>query len=215
MTIQYIGHAFFKIVSKDVVIATDPFPKEIGFEPPRFKADILTISHSHWDHNNKKAILGEPFVIENPGEYEIKNVFIQGIRSFHDPNQGKERGLNTIFLFNLEGMKIAHFGDFGQKKLEPEQLEILEGIDVALIPVGGVYTVGPKEAHQVILQIEPKIVIPMHYRIPGLKIQEIKPVEEFFKEMSFDKIEPLEKLTLKEKDLPEETEVVWLKPLAL
>ena len=215
MTIQFIGHSFFKITGKDAVIATDPFPKEIGLEPQRFKADILTISHQHWDHSNKKAILGEPFIAENPGEYDIKSVFIRGIRSFHDKKQGKERGENTIFIFQIEDIQVAHLGDFGQKDLNQEQLEALEDIDIVLIPVGGVYTIDAKEAHQLILKIEPKIVIPMHFLVPHLKITEIAPVEDFFKEMGLEKVKPQEKLSLKKKDLPQELEVIYLKPLSL
>lgn len=215
MTIQFIGHSFFKITGKDAVIATDPFPKEIGLEPQRFKADILTISHQHWDHNNKKAILGEPFIAETPGEYDVKSVFIRGIRSFHDNKQGKERGENTIFIFQVEDIQIAHLGDFGQKELSQEQLEALEAIDILLVPVGGVYTINAKEAHQLILKLEPKIVIPMHFKVPGLKITEIAPVSEFLKEMGFENIEPQERLTIKRGELPQEIEVVYLKPLSL
>ena len=214
MTIQFIGHAFFKISSKDTVIATDPFPKELGLEPQRFKADILTISHQHWDHNNKKAILGQPFIIETPGEYEVKGVAIRGIRSFHDNSQGKERGLNTIFVFEIEGIKIAHFGDFGQKDLTSEQLEALEGVDIILIPVGGTYTINGKEASQIILKLEPKIAIPMHYRLPSSKIKEIEPIDTFLKEMGQENLKPEEKLTIKEKDLPQETKIIPLIPLA-
>ena len=214
MTIQYIGHSFFKIISKETVVATDPFPEEVGLNPPKFKADILTVSHSHWDHNNIKTILGDPFLIENPGEYEVKDIFIRGIRSFHDQSQGKERGLNTIFLFKIESIKIAHFGDFGQKDLSSEQLEALEGVDIVMLPVGGVYTINAKEAHQIILKLEPKIVIPMHYKVKGSKIDKIEPVDEFLKEMGVENIEPKEKLSLKEKDLPEETEIIYLKHLA-
>ena len=214
MIIQYIGHDFFKISTKDTIIATDPFPKELGLEPVKFKADILTISHPHWDHNNKKAILGNPFIIEKPGEYEVKNIFIRGIRSFHDASHGKERGINTMFLFNIENIKIAHLGDYGQKDLTTEQLELLEEVDILFIPIGGTYTIGSKEASQLILKIEPKIVIPMHYKTPSLKIKDIEPLETFLKEMGQENIAPEEKLTVKEKDLPEETKIITLKPLA-
>ncbi len=213
MNIQFIGHSFFKITSKERIIATDPFPEKIGIKPSRFKADILSISHNHWDHNNKKAILGEPFIVDEPGEYDIDGISILGIRSFHDNKQGEERGLNTIFLFEMEGIKIAHFGDYGQDDLTTVQLESLKEADILLLPVGGVYTIGPKKAHQLILKIEPKIVIPMHYNIPGLKISELSPLSEFLKEIGEEEIKPVEKLSIKKKDLPKETEVIVLKPM--
>ncbi len=214
MNIQFIGHSFFKIISKETTIATDPFSNKLGLEPLRFKADILTISHDHWDHNNEKTILGSPFVIREPGEYDIQDVFIRGIRSFHDERQGQERGLNTIFIFKIEGITIAHLGDFGQKDLTTSQFEALKEVDILLLPVGGVYTIGPKQAHQLILKIEPKIVIPMHYKLAGIKIPEISSLKDFLKEIGEESLQPQEKLSIKEKDLPNETKIIILKPLA-
>lgn len=212
MTITWIGHACFLITAKDVTIFTDPFDKKIGLLPPRGAADIVTISHEHYDHNNRQALAsGNPFVIDCPGEYDVKGVFVKGIPSFHDKVQGAERGVNTIYIIEVEGIRVAHFGDFGQGELTDEQREELNGVDIVFLPVGGVYTVDAHDAAKVLGQIEPKIVIPMHYAIPSLAIK-LNRVDDFLKEMG-DKIETIEKLSIKKKDFTEEnTRVVVLTP---
>lgn len=213
MVITWYGHSCFKIQSGDFVIVTDPFDKSIGLIPPRFKADIVMISHNHYDHANKETIPEEGrFLIEGPGEYEIKGVFIKGIETFHDKENGKERGLNTAYAINIEGIKICHLGDFGEEKLSPEILEQIGNVDILMIPVGGVYTIDSREASKIVNQIEPKIVIPMHYKMPNLKIK-LEPVDLFLKEMGAVDKKPQDKLTIKKKDFAAgtETEVVVLK----
>ncbi len=202
MKISWYGQSCFKIETKKAVIATDPFNKEIGLTPPRFKAEIVTVSHQHSDHNNVSSLKGNPFIIEGPGEYEFKDITVRGINSFHDQSQGKKRGLNTIFVIEVEDMRICHLGDFGQKELTNEQLEELSEVDILMIPVGGVYTINGEKAADVINQIEPKIVIPMHYKIPNLKV-DLKKVDSFIKEMGTKK-EGEQKLTIKKSDLLKE-----------
>jgi len=137
-------------------------------------------------------------------------VFIEGIPAFHDDKEGKERGLDTIYTIEAEEMRICHLGDFGQKELTPEQLEKIGDIDILMIPVGGVFTIDAKEASKVIAQIEPRIVIPMHYSVPKLKIK-LDGIEPFLKEMGRKSVEPQEKLLVKKKDLiEEETKIVVL-----
>ena len=143
----------------------------------------MLISHDHDDHNNKAAVKGDPFLIENPGEYEAKGVFVQGIDSFHDDSEGKQRGKNTIYIFEAEDIRFCHLGDFGQKQLTDEQLDLIGRVDILMIPVGGTFTIDSSEAAKVIGQIEPKMVIPMHYQLPKLKI-ELDPVEKFLKSMA-------------------------------
>jgi L-ascorbate metabolism protein UlaG (beta-lactamase superfamily) len=212
MEIIWHGHSFFEISTKGVKITTDPFDKKIGLPVKKVKADILLISHNHYDHNNKEAISGEYFLIEGPGEYEVKGIYIEGIDSFHDEKEGRERGRNTIYKIELENFKICHFGDFGQKELTQEQKEKLENVEILMLPVGGIYTIGPKEAFEIVQEIEPKIVIPMHYSLPNLKIK-LGKVDEFLKLMGIRSPKVLEKLTLKKGEkLPEETRVFILKP---
>ena len=216
MEIKWFGHAFFLIKTKDnnqeIKIAIDPFSPEIGIKPPKTEADILLITHSHYDHNNTAVIGGDYFLIDGPGEYEVKKVFIKGISSYHDDQKGKERGLNTIYTIEpeQEGIRICHLGDLGQKELTPEQIEEIGGVDILMIPVGGTYTIDAQQARGIVSQIEPKIVIPMHYSIPKLKIK-LEGVEKFLRVMGVSEIEPQTKLSIKKEKLPSETQVVLLK----
>ena len=217
MEIKWFGHAFFLIKVKDnnqeIKIAIDPFSSEIGIKPPKIGADILLITHSHYDHNNTAAIEGDYFLIDTPGEYEAKKVFIKGILSYHDNEKGKERGFNTIYVVEpeQEGIRICHLGDLGQKELTSEQIEEIGEVDVLMIPVGGIYTINAQQARDVVSQIEPKIVIPMHYSIPKLKIK-LEGVEKFLKAMGVSGIEAQTKLSIKKEKLPAETQVVLFKP---
>jgi len=209
MYITWLGQSCFKIQGKEVTIVTDPHEPSLGLKLPRMNADIVTVSHDHYDHNNSGAISGHPIVINTPGEYEVKKVFIYGIPSWHDDKQGAERGNNTIYLFEFEELKIAHLGDLGCA-LTDEQLEKLEGADILMIPVGGVYTLNAKGAAQVISQIEPRIVIPMHYKVPGLKVN-IDGVDKFSRELGAKKAESIDKLRIIKRDLPaEETKIIIL-----
>lgn len=216
MTIIWHGQSFFEIQTRDregneIKIAVDPFDENLGLRVPKIGADILLISHNHPDHSNKKAITGTPFLIEEPGEYEIKGVFIKGIFSFHDNAQGKEMGTNIIYRIEVKGMKLCHLGNLGQKELTPEQLEEIGEVDILMISIGGPFT-DAKTCAGIVSQIEPRMVIPMHYKIPKLKMK-IDGPEKFFKTMGAEKTEPQKKLKISLKDLPkEETEIVVLTP---
>ncbi len=211
MNIIWYGHSCFKIQSKDLVLITDPFDKKIGLKPPIGRADIVTVSHQHYDHNNTAVIKDNPFIIDGPGEYEIKEVSIRGILSFHDNRQGAERGINTIFVAEMEGIRICHLGDLGQDSLTGKQLEKIGPVDILMIPVGGVFTIDWKKADSIINQIEPRIIIPMHYKIPGLNL-EIDTLDKFASERGASKKEAVSKLSVKKKDLPqEEAETVVMK----
>ncbi|MBI2627239.1 MAG: MBL fold metallo-hydrolase [Parcubacteria group bacterium] len=202
MNIQWFGHSCFRIESKNSSILIDPFAKEIGLTQPRFHDTIILITHEHYDHNALKDLNEGVMVIREPGEYERQGVFIKGIQSFHDAVQGKERGLNTIFRIETEEIRICHMGDFGQGKLDEEQIEAIGDIDILMIPVGGVYTIDGKQALEIVEQIEPKIVIPMHFKIPGLKI-ELNGAERFLKEIGITP-EKTDKLKIVKKALPQE-----------
>jgi L-ascorbate metabolism protein UlaG (beta-lactamase superfamily) len=217
MQIVWHGQSCFQISfsrNKDekLTVVIDPFSEEIGLKMPSLEADILMISHDHPDHNNKKAVSGNPFLIEGPGEYEIKGVFIQGIEADHDKNQGKERGKTTIYTIEREEIRLCHLGDLGQKELNADQLEQIGDIDILMIPVGGIYTISAQESSKIISQIEPRLIIPMHYNLPKMK-SKLEGLDKFLKVMGQKDIEPQSKLTVKKKDLEgETTEVVVLKP---
>jgi len=194
--------------STDVTVVIDPFAKETGLTPPRFKADIVLISHDHSDHNYAEPFK-EAFLINEPGEYEVQGLFIKGIKSFHDNKEGKERGGNIIFKLEAEGIRMVHLGDLGQKELKNTQLDEIGEVDVLLIPVGGKYTIGPDEAQHITNQIEPRIVVPMHYKIKGLKI-DVSGAEAFLKGMGAAGIKPVDKLSVKAAELKnEDTKVVF------
>ncbi len=215
--ISWAGQSCFEISvsnAKDsqATIVIDPFDEKIGLKLPNLSADVLLVTHGHPDHNNVKGIRGEPFVIDGPGEYEVKNVFVQGIDSWHDDSQGKERGANTIYVIETEGMRFCHMGDFGQKELTDEQIEKIGSIDILMIPIGGTYTIASSEAIKIIGQIEPKVVIPMHYMLPKLSV-DLDSVDKFLKAMG-KTIEPQDKFTVKVSTLPKDRdmEIVVLKP---
>lgn len=219
VVITWYGQSCFKLQSGELVGVIDPFGKEIGLTPPRFRADFLLITHPHFDHANKDTIPENPFCIEGPGEYEVKGVTVRGIQTYHDESEGKERGLNTIYMIEIEGIKICHIGDFGEKEMRDETLEKIGDVDILMIPVGGParaaagghYTIDGEGAAKIVSKIEPRIVIPMHYKIPGLKAQ-LDSAEKFLKEMGAKNADAEEKLVIKAKDLPqEETRVVVLK----
>ncbi|MFA6537301.1 MAG: MBL fold metallo-hydrolase [Patescibacteria group bacterium] len=208
MNISWLGQSCFRIEDKiqnqPVVIVTDPFHDEAtGLKLPKMEADLVCVSHNHDDHNNILAVGAidgkNPVIIDRPGEYEIKNVFIKGIGSYHDKKNGEELGKSVMFHMYVNGINLLHLGDLGTT-LSDSQLEKIGEVDILFVPVGGKWTIDAIEAGAVVRQIEPRIVIPMHYAIPGLKI-ELDLVEKFKKEMG-GKFETMPKLKISAKDLP-------------
>ena len=217
MQIIWHGQSCFQIITNQGkngqrTIVIDPFDETLGLRVPKLEADILLVTHDHYDHNNVKAVGGNPFLISGPGEYEIKGVFIQGIPAFHDKVKGKSQGKNTCYTIETEEIKLCHLGDLGQSELTEEQLQALGEIDILMVPVGGIYTINGEDASKIISQIEPKIVIPMHYALPKLKVK-LEGIEKFLKVMGKKEVQPLNKLSIKKKELPqEEMEIVVLGP---
>lgn len=211
MIITWLGQSCFKLQSGELVAVIDPFSKEIGLTPPRFRADLTLVTHGHYDHSNAETLGGEPFLISGAGEYEVKGVYVRGLETFHDKSRGEERGMNTIYKITMEDLNILHLGDFGEGEMRDETLDEIGDTDILMIPVGGKYTIDAIEAYKVVKQIEPRYAIPMHYKIPGLKL-DLDGVEKFLKEFE-TKTELKEKFVIKKKDLGEEekTEVIVLK----
>lgn len=192
------------------MVITDPFDeKEMGIKFPKHtEADILTVSHDHADHNAINQVEGSPFVVKGAGEYEIKGVSIIGVNSFHDEVFGEERGRNTMYRMEMDGIRMLHLGDLGHV-LSSAQVEAVDGIDVLFVPVGGTYTIDAEKAAQVISDLEPRIVIPMHYGTDTYN-KNLSPVSVFLKQMGKESVLPVPKLTVSRDKLPAEMQVVVL-----
>lgn len=178
MKITYLGHSCFQLTeSTGTTVVTDPYDSAIGYEMPQVKADAVTISHHHYDHDNLKKIIGDPVVIDSECSNDLPGVDIDSIKSFHDTARGKHRGENNIFKFRMDGIDICHMGDIGEA-CNPELIEMLLPVNVLMIPVGGTYTLDASMAKEYVDRIMPDIVIPMHYKTRGSKI-DIDRVYEF------------------------------------
>ncbi|PIS34446.1 MAG: hypothetical protein COT37_02415 [Parcubacteria group bacterium CG08_land_8_20_14_0_20_43_9] len=217
MEILWHGQSCFEIrvplnQNEKKTIVIDPFsPDYIGLKLPPLAADVLLITHQHADHNNSEAIKGDFLLVDGPGEYESGGIFVRGIPASHG-NAGKEDlGGTTIYVIEAEGIKVCHLGDFNQNELTPEQSEAIGDVDILMIPIGGHYTIDGAGASKIINQIEPKIVLPMHYKLPGLKV-DLKEVASFLKIMGQENIEAQPSFKIKQLGLPDEMKIVVLKP---
>ena len=213
--IQWLGHSCFRIKAREGIVVTDPYGPEAGFKLGRPAAHIVTISHDEPDHNNSsgvKGMRGDPVVITGPGEYEVGGIFILGIRTYRDMRKGKVRGKNTAYLLEFPEMNICHLGDLGHP-LSDEELADISKADVLMIPVGGKHSLEAARAAEVVAQIEPRLVIPMHFAHPAGRIR-LDGVDLFFHEMGIKPVAPVELLKIGSGDLPgedDETRVVLLK----
>lgn len=206
MEIKHIAHSCFEIKNKNITIVTDPFSDEVGIKLPKLKANIVTISHDHFDHNNVEAVSSanldkKVFVINNAGGYEVEGVLIEGIATFHDDKNGALRGINNIYDIKMDGITLCHLGDLGSNLTE-EQIEELDGVDILFVPVGGKMTLDADGAAKIVNKIEPRIIIPMHYKTEGLKL-DLDSVDKFVKEIGLA-AEKLDVLKVDKKDLPAE-----------
>lgn len=207
MEITWLGHSCFRLRGRDAAIVMDPCAKETGYNMSRPTADLVTVSHDHPGHNNVAGVAGAPRVFQGPGEFEISDVLIIGISTFHDDEKGGRLGKNTAYVVELDDIRVCHLGDIGHVPT-PEQVEELSGVDVLLLPVGGGNTIGAHAAAETVSLLEPKLVIPMHYKTPAAKA-ELEPLDRFLKEMgakaAHDERQP--KLSVTKSTLPEETKV--------
>jgi len=209
MEITWLGQSCFKIQGKETTIVIDPYDPKLGLKlPKKLSADLLLVTHDHYDHNYIKGVSGDPYLINTPGEFEARGTLVTGIELYHDKTQGSERGKTTAYVIELDGIKICHLGDIGQN-LSDEEVEKLGDIDILMIPVGGVYTINAEEAAKIIGEIEPKIIIPMHYKIPCL-VEPLESIEKFTEKVKA-KTEKTDVLKIKENGLPQERSVSVLK----
>lgn len=208
MEIDWFGHSCFRLRGREGTVITDPYAKEIGLSFPRPRADLVTLSHHHPGHRYADGVKGEPRVLDGPGEYEIKNIFVTGIPTSHDKKGGKERGSNTVYVIEMDGLTICHLGDLGHVPNQ-SQVDALGDVNVLLVPVGGVSTIGAAEASEVVSLVEPQIVIPMHFQLPDLAFK-LDPPTKFFKQLGVKPPAALPSLKVTKDSLPQEMQVVLL-----
>ncbi len=210
MHIQYYGLSSFKFTTKDAVVVTDPFHKDSGLTPPRGAADIIVLAQKEKSlYSAVSGFSGEPFFVDTPGEYDIKGVTFTGV-----PLQ-QESGYTTVFLIESEDMRVLNLTHIKEWNMKEDEIEELGEIDILILPVGGNTVLSASQAAKVVNEIEPKIVIPSHYKASGGSglILDLDSVDKFIKEMGGKK-EEMEKIIIKKKDLPQEgTKVVVLEPM--
>ncbi len=210
MEISWYGLSCFRLRSRALTVIADPYDESIGLSLPRMRAQVVTVSHQAPGHNNAAAVRSPEHVFDGPGEYEVNGVFIQGVPTFHKGPVG-QRQRSTAFVYHFPDLIVAHLGDIGVLPRR-EQIELLSEADVLLLPVGSGDTLDAARAVEIVTALEPRVVIPMHYAQPGLRLQ-LDSVDKFIKEMGVPKPEPLPSLKLSNSKLTgEETEVILLAP---
>lgn len=216
MEITWLGYSSFRIKGKDTVLITDPFPSGKEEKSSQLSANIVTISHPHYHHSYLEGIVGNPMVIKGPGEYEVAEVFIWGYPSFHDSESGAKLGKNTVYLMYWEDLTLCHLGDIGHIP-GPELAAKLSNIDILMVPAGSGSTLKASIAAQVVRLLEPKIIIPMHFRTDGVAVSENVPqetdtVNKFLAEVGGKDAMPQPRFNISRSSIPEKTKVVLLSP---
>jgi len=213
MKVKYLGHSAFVITSDEgLKIITDPYKTSSGLTYGEIteSADIVTVSHDHLDHCNTAGVRGNPEVVKGAGRPTVKGIEFNGIASYHDEAKGRMRGNNTIFCFDVDGIRVCHLGDLGHL-LDDRQVKEIGSVDILLIPVGGYFTIDARAASQVCNQLKPSIIMPMHYKtekgIPG-----VVGVDEFLKGKDNVARQDLSEVEFKQEELPPPSQIIVLKP---
>ena len=209
MRIRWHGHACFEVAGSSVVV-TDPHDgKSIGIRPPAVTADLVLISHDHFDHNCARLVKdAHTAVIDRPIMTVEKGVRVEGVEAFHDDQQGAKRGKVNLYRFEMDGFSFCHLGDLGHV-LDDVQTDKLVGVDFLFVPVGDVFTIGPEGAKLVIESLRPRVVIPMHYRTPGLSLS-IRPLQDFLDAMGGEQVNRVgNEIDFTAEDLPQSGREIW------
>ncbi len=209
MRIRWHGHACFEIEDEQVVV-TDPHDgKSIGIRTPHVEADVILVSHDHFDHNATRVVKKKTSeIVEEPGSFTFGELEVQGLVTYHDEVEGKKRGENIAYKFKTDDTTFCHLGDLGHIP-DDEFIEKIKGVDFLFIPVGGTFTIGPEEAAELVKKIRPKIAVPMHYKVGGLSlnIKDVNPFLSHFDEENIHKVGV--ELEFLDYDIPEKTEI-WV-----
>jgi len=208
MDIYWLGHSCFRIRGKEVVLVTDPYSESFGYSWPGPAADIVTISHGHEGHNNALRVEGSPRVISRPGEYEVRRVFVVGLSTFHDAEQGNVRGRNTCYVIEMDDIRLCHLGDLGHVP-SSRHVQEMSGVDVLMAPVGGVSTLDAKAMAETVRLVNPRVVVPMHYQTEV--VTWLDALTRFTTEMGLGEVIPQPKLSFTRSGLPSDgTRVIVL-----
>jgi len=208
MEITWLGHSCFVIKGKEKTIIADPYHPDFGYHLGKPEADIVTVSHFHAGHNYIAGVTNEPNQIKSPGEYEIGGTFITGVATFHDDRKGSLRGKNTIYIIEMDGITLCHLGDLGHP-LNPNLIEEIGDIDIIFLPVGEVSTMPIDTAAEIVRQLEPHIVIPMHYKTEAFA-GDLSPVDKFLDKMRIRDLETKSKLSITSSSLPSSSQIIVL-----
>jgi L-ascorbate metabolism protein UlaG (beta-lactamase superfamily) len=208
MEITWLGHSCFLIKGKEKIIITDPCHPDLGYKLGEPEADIVTVSHVHRGHSYVEGVANDPRQITSPGEYEIGGTFITGVASFHDDKKGETRGKNTIYVIEMDGITLCHLGDLGHP-LDSRLIEEIGDVGILFLPVGEVSTIPIDTATQIIRQLEPPVVIPMHYKTK-VSTGDLSPVDKFLNAMRIKDLEVKPKLSITVSSLPGSTQTVVL-----
>jgi L-ascorbate metabolism protein UlaG (beta-lactamase superfamily) len=207
--VKWWGHACFEIRDGKTIVVDPHDGESVGLKPPAAKADLVLISHGHYDHASGERLVAkrEAVKIDKSGERAVGNVKVKGIKSYHDKSSGRQRGENTIFVFEIDGLRMCHLGDLGHVPTS-DQVKEIGRVDVLFVPVGGVYTIDADEATEAVKSIDPKIVIPMHYSIKGLTVQ-IAGVDGFLRGKENVRRINSDEVEISKDKLPKKTEI-WV-----
>ena len=205
MELVWIGHSCFRLRGKDAAVITDPCSKSSGYSLGRTSADLVTVSNGHPHHNAADEVGGDPTVLDGPGEYEVRGVTVTGVRTNLPHAEGTR---NTAYIIEVDDVRICHLGDLANLP-STDQIELMKDVHVLLVPVGGQCTIGAAEAVEVISQIEPKLVVPMHYATDA-STAELEGVDRFLREMGLTAPERQGRLNITPSSLPAEPTVALL-----
>jgi L-ascorbate metabolism protein UlaG (beta-lactamase superfamily) len=209
LDVTWLGHGCFRLRGRGAAVVTDPYPPSIGLKLQRLDGDLVTVSHEHENHNYTQ-VMRDAYEIRGPGEYEVAGVSVIGVPTFHDAEKGAKHGRNTVYLIEIDDVRVCHLGDLGHR-LDDAEAEAISSPDVLLVPVGGNTAINAVQAAEVVRQLEPRFVVPMHYAIPGLKLQ-LDTLDRFLKEMAVTSAEPQPKLSVQASSGEYDTKVVVLEP---